>query len=222
MNIKLSPSLARMDLLNIEKQIKILNKYVFSYHVDLYDGIYVKQFGLTPPIMKEIRKITDHYLDAHVYFTDPFAYLDTLIDAGADYISIHSEKMVNEAYRAADHLHQKGKKIGTVLAPETPVDAILPYVECIDKVTVMTIYPGYAGARLIPQTVSKITELVRLRAEKGLSFLIDFDGAGDKEHVGLMKKAGTDLYVIGKQGLFALDDDLDRAAQLCLDYIEKA
>ena len=150
------------------------------------------------------------------------ANLKKKVDAGADYISIHSEKMVNEAYRAADHLHQKGKKIGTVLAPETPVDAILPYVECIDKVTVMTIYPGYAGARLIPQTVSKITELVQLRAEKGLSFLIDFDGAGDKEHIGLMKKAGTDLYVIGKQGLFALDDDLDRAAQLCLDYIEKA
>lgn len=222
MSIKLSPSLARMDLLNIEKQIKILNKYSFSYHIDLYDGVYVKQFGLTPPIMKEIRKITDCLLDAHVYFNDPFYYLDLLIECGADYISIHTDKLVNEAYRTADYLHDKGKKFGVVIAPETSIETIMPYIDVIDKITVMTIYPGYAGARYIPQTLQKIIDLKKLREKNNYHYLIDFDGASDPEHIKYFKEAGTDLYIIGKSGLFALDPDLDTAAKLCIEYIEKA
>lgn len=219
---RISPSLMCMDLLNIEKQIKILNEYVFSYHVDIIDGVYLKNFSFTPPFMKAIRTITDRRLDAHLMLIDPFYYLDEVMDSGADCVSIHSDQLVNEAFRTAKRLHDRNVDFGVVIAPSTPVEFILSYIDQVDKITVMTEEPGFAGGEFIPSTLDKIKRLVDIREEKGLEYLIEVDGVVNKDHYRQYKDAGVDVFIMGSRGLFSLDSDLEKAVTRALKDIDNA
>lgn len=222
MKYKISPSLMCMDLLNIESQIKILNKYVYSYHIDIIDGVYFKNFSFTPPFMKAIRTITDKKLDAHVMLIDPFYYLKNMVESGADCVSIHSEKLVNEAYRTSSFLHKNNKEFGVVLSPASGVLTLLPYINEIDKVTVMSEEPGFAGGDFIPSCLNKIEELVKIREKHHLNFLIEVDGVVNKDHFKEYKDAGVDIYIVGNRGLFSLDEDLEKAVNITLEQIDKA
>lgn len=222
MEYKISPSLMCMDLLNIEKQIKILNKYVYSYHVDIIDGVYFKNFSFTPPFMRAIRTITDKKLDAHVMLIDPFYYLEEMVESGADCVSIHSEKLINEAFRTAKFLHDRNKDFGVVLSPEAKASDLEKYIEKVDKVTVMSEEPGFAGGEFIPGSLDTIKELVKIREEKKLNFLIEVDGVVNKDHFREYKDAGVDIYIVGNRGLFSLDDDLEKAVNITLEQIAKA
>jgi len=222
MKYRISPSLMCMDLLNIEKQIKILDNYVYSYHIDIIDGVYFKNFSFTPPFMKAIRKITNKKLDAHVMLIDPFYYLEEMIESGADCVSIHSEKLVNEAFRTSSFLHSKNKQFGVVLAPSVPISVLMPYISEVDKVTVMTEDPGFGGGDFIPSTLNKISELVKVRDKYGLNFLIEVDGVVNKDHFKEYKDLGVDIYIVGNRGLFNLNEDLETAVKITLKQIEEA
>ena len=222
MKYKISPSLMCMDLLNIESQIKILDPYVYSYHVDIIDGVYFKNFSFTPPFMKAVRKVTSAKLDAHVMLVDPFYYLEEMVDCGADCVNIHSEKLINEAFRTSKFLHERNKEFGVVLCPEVCAETLLPYISEVDKITVMTEEPGFAGGDFIPGTLDKIKKLVKIRKERDLNFLIEVDGVVNKEHFREYKEAGVDVYIVGNRGLFSLHEDLDTAVKMTLKQIEEA
>lgn len=222
MEYKISPSVMCMDLLNIEKQMKILNKYVYSYHIDIIDGVYFKNFSFTPPFMKAMRKVTDKRLDAHVMLTDPFYYLDEMIESGADCVSIHSEQLINESFRTAKFLHEKNKYFGVVLSPSVSVENLMMYIDQVDKITVMSEEPGFAGGDFIPSSIEKIRQLYDIRKEKNLNFMIEVDGVVNKEHFREYKDAGVDIYIVGSRGLFSLDDNLEKAVNMTLEQIAKA
>ena len=211
-----------MDLLNIEDQIRTLDPYVFSYHVDIIDGMYFRNFSFTPPFMKAISRISGTRLDAHLMLVDPFYYLDEMIESGAGCVSIHSEQLVNEAFRTSKKLHDAGVDFGVVVAPSTPAESILEYIGEIDKVTVMTEEPGFAGGDFIPSTLEKIRKLVKIRKERNLKFLIEVDGVVNRDHFREYKDAGVDIYILGSRGLFSLSDDLEEAVKKALDDIESA
>lgn len=221
-DIKISPSLMCMDLLNIEKQIRILDRYSYSYHVDIIDGVYFRNFSFTPPFMKAISRVTKRRLDAHLMLVDPFIYLEEMVESGAGLVSIHSEQLVNEAFRTADYLHERNVGFGVVVSPATPAGMIEPYIEELDKITVMTEEPGFAGGRFIPKTLEKIREFVRIREEKGLDYLIEVDGVVNRDHFREYKDAGVDIFILGSRGLFSLSDDLDEAAKTAIQDIENA
>lgn len=222
MEYKIAPSLMCMDLLNIEQQIKILNKYSYAYHVDIIDGVYFKNFSFTFPFVKAIRGITNKIIDSHLMLDDPIYYIDEALGCGSDYITLHSEKVVNDIYRVSEKIHGKGKKLGIVLAPSVSVDSILEYIEVVDKITILTMDPGYSGGVFVPKTVDKIAKLDKLRKENNFKYMIDFDGAPYKETFPLYKKAGVDIYTLGSRGLFNLDSDLDIACQKAIENIKNA
>ena len=176
MDYIISPSVMCMDLMNLGEQIKTLNKHVSMYHVDFIDGVYLKNFSITLPFIAAMRKITDAALDIHVMLTDPFYYLDDMIEAGSTYLSFHSEMLMNEAFRTAHYLHKHGRKLGVVLVPGAPIEMIYPYISHLDKITVMMVDPGFSGGIFVPEALDTVCKLKELRKEKGYHYIVEADG----------------------------------------------
>ncbi|MBE8863423.1 allulose-6-phosphate 3-epimerase, partial [Enterococcus faecium] len=97
---------------------------------------------------------------------------------------------------------------------ETPIEAIFPYIELVDKITIMTIDPGFAGQRFIESTLDKIVDLRQLREEKGYKYVIEMDGSSNRKSFKRIDAAGPDVYIVGRSGLFGLDDSIEKSWEI--------
>lgn len=154
--------------------------------------------------------------------TSPGDYIDELADCGADYITVHAETVQTEAFRVLGRIKAAGARPGAAICPATPLEAILPYLELLDLVVVMTVDIGYAGQKFIPQMMGKIRELDRIRREQNMDFLIETDGAIGKERYRQLHAAGVNAYVMGTSGLFQPGMDIESAAANMVREFAKA
>jgi D-allulose-6-phosphate 3-epimerase len=127
---------------------------------------------------------------------------------------MHAELLDGLAFRLIDQIHDAGLKAGVVLNPETPIEAIFPYIELVDKITIMTIDPGFAGQRFIESTLDKIVDLRKLREEKGYQYLIEMDGSSNRKSFKRIDAAGPDVYIVGRSGLFGLDESIEKSWEI--------
>lgn len=150
-----SPSLMCMDLTKFNEQITILNSRADMYHVDIMDGHFVKNITLSPFFISQLRTVTALPIDAHLMVEKPEDFIDMTAEAGADYISVHAETINRAAFRLIHKIKDHGAKVGIVLNPATPLEWISPYVHLIDKLTIMTVDPGFAGQPFIAEMTKK-------------------------------------------------------------------
>ncbi len=141
----------------------------------------------------------------------PASFIPALLDAGADAFSLHPETICREAFRVINMLRQAGKEVGMVLNPATPVESIQHYLHLLDKVTVMTVDPGYAGQPFIPEMLAKITQLHQLKETGSLRFLLEVDGSCNRNTYRALLGAGAQILVMGSSGLFRADMPLELA-----------
>ncbi|WP_426432859.1 D-allulose 6-phosphate 3-epimerase [Staphylococcus xylosus] len=210
-NAKFSPSLMTMDLDKFKDQITFLNKHVDSYHIDIMDGHFVPNITLSPWFIEQVKKISSVPISTHLMVTNPTQWLDQLIKIGSDYICVHAEVMNGIAYRLINQVHNAGLKFGVVLNPETKIDAITPYIDLVDKITIMTVDPGFAGEKFIDNTLEKIRELRVLRDINNFRYLIEMDGSSNKNTFEKIQKAGPDIYILGRSGLFGLNESIEES-----------
>lgn len=219
--VEFSPSLMTMDLDKFKEQITFLNDQVDSYHIDIMDGHYVRNISLSPWFIQEVRKISTLPLSAHLMVTEPAFWVQQLIDINCEWICMHAEVLDGLAFRLIDQIHDAGLKAGIVLNPETPVSVILPYIDRLDKVTIMTVDPGFAGQRFIEGALDKIVELRALREEYDYHYVIEMDGSSNRKSFKRIDEANPDIYIVGRSGLFGLDDDIAKAWSIMVaDYQE--
>ncbi|MDC0750441.1 D-allulose 6-phosphate 3-epimerase [Enterococcus innesii] len=219
--VEFSPSLMTMDLDKFKEQITFLNDQVDSYHIDIMDGHYVPNISLSPWFIQEVRKISTLPLSAHLMVTEPAFWVLQLIDINCEWICMHAEVLDGLAFRLIDQIHDAGLKAGIVLNPETPVSVILPYIDLLDKVTIMTVDPGFAGQRFIEGALDKIVELRELREEYDYHYVIEMDGSSNRKSFKRIDEANPDIYIVGRSGLFGLDDDIAKAWSIMVaDYQE--
>ena len=219
--VEFSPSLMTMDLDKFKEQITFLNDQVDSYHIDIMDGHYVPNISLSPWFIQEVRKISTLPLSAHLMVTEPAFWVQQLIDINCEWICMHAEVLDGLAFRLIDQIHDAGLKAGIVLNPETPVSVILPYIDRLDKVTIMTVDPGFAGQRFIEGALDKIVELRELREEYDYHYVIEMDGSSNRKSFKRIDEANPDIYIVGRSGLFGLDDDIAKAWSIMVaDYQE--
>lgn len=134
---------------------------------------------------------------------------------------MHAEVLDGLAFRLIDQIHNANLKTGIVLNPETPIESIFPYIELLDKITIMTVDPGFAGQRFIEGTLDKIVALRNLREEKGYRYVIEMDGSSNRNSFKRIDAAGPDIYIVGRSGLFGLDEDIEKAwRMMSRDYEE--
>lgn len=220
-NVVFSPSLMTMDLDKFSEQINFLNDHADSYHIDIMDGHFVPNITLSPWFIEEVRKISDLPISAHLMVTNQAQWVEKMIDLNVEWICMHAEALDGVAFRLIDQIHDAGLKAGIVLNPETPIDMIFPYIELLDKVTIMTVDPGFAGQRFIEKTLDKIVELRKIRDEERYNFVIEMDGSSNRKSFKRIDEAGPDIYIIGRSGLFGLSNDIAESwAIMKKDYEE--
>lgn len=220
-SIHISPSLMTMDLDQFKEQITFLNDHVDSFHIDIMDGHFVPNLSLSPWFIQQTRKLTNKEMSAHLMVTDPTFWVQQLIDIKCEFICMPAEQINGTAFRLIDQIHEAGLKAGVVLNPETPVSEILPYIDILDKVTIMTVDPGFAGQRFLVKMLDKITELRELREENSYQYLIEMDGSTNKEHWKVIHDVRPDIYVIGRSGLFNLTDNIESSWQQMIAEFEE-
>ena len=204
---QVSPSILASDMLNLGNEIKKIENSGAKYvHIDIMDGCFVPNISFGMPIISAVRKCTDLVLDVHAMIVQPQRYIEEFIKCGADIVTFHIEASNDEDIRASiDLIKSLGKKVGLSIKPKTPAEAVIPYVNDIDMVLVMTVEPGYGGQKLIPETIEKVRKLKAEIEKRGLNVEIQVDGGVNSENAPVLAEAGATILVAGSS-VFGAED----------------
>ena len=212
--ILISPSILAGDFSQLGKDIqKLENAGADMIHVDVMDGHFVPNITIGPPVIKSLRKYTDLPFDVHLMISPVHKYIEDFSKAGSDIITIHPEATEN-VKDSIDLIKSLGKKVGLSLNPDTPIDKIEKYLDQIDLVLVMTVYPGFGGQKFISKVLNKIKNLKTIKDENKFQFDIEVDGGINFENNKLAIEAGANILVSGTTIFKNNDGDIKKNIDL--------
>ena len=195
--IKISPSILSADFSKLGKEIQDLEKAKADLiHIDVMDGHFVPNITIGPEIIKKLRKYTSLPFDVHLMIAPVDNFIKNFADAGADIITIHPEA-TNNLSESIKKIKSYGKKAGVSLNPETTIDKVLPVLDIIDLVLVMSVNPGFGGQKFIQETLEKVKVLRKEIDIKKIKVEIEIDGGINFDNSKLAKKAGVNILVSG-------------------------
>ena len=193
----LSPSLLSADFWRTGEQLKELEDAGVKWlHVDVMDGDFVPSISFGMPVIKSLRAKSNLFFDVHMMVTEPVRYIDAMVDAGADMITVHVEAC-KHLHRTIQAIKAKGIKAGVVLNPGTPLNALDCILEDVDMVLLMTVNPGFGGQKYIPTMTAKIKALKEMIDARGLNIDIEVDGGATPDNVKMLLEAGANVIVEG-------------------------
>ena len=196
-SIKIAPSILSADFGQLGSEIKKLEKAgADMIHIDVMDGHFVPNLTVGPPVINTLRKYTKLPFDVHLMISPVHKYIKDYAEAGADIITIHPEATDN-LQESIEHIKKFGKKVGVSLNPNTQIDIIEKLLVEINLVLIMSVHPGFAGQKFIPNVLDKIKELKKIKDEKNLNFDIEVDGGINFDNSKLVIEAGANILVSG-------------------------
>lgn len=197
MTYKLSPSILAADISRLGEEIKAAQSAGADYiHIDVMDGVFVPNISFGTTVVRGIRDCVDLFFDVHLMIVNPIRHIERFAGVGADGITIHAEAC-EDLEATVDEILRCGAKAGVAISPDTELEAVLPVLDKLSMVLVMTVYPGYGGQKIINRTFPKITELRRVIAERGLDVDIEVDGGVNLDNVKEIMDAGANVFVAG-------------------------
>jgi ribulose-phosphate 3-epimerase len=165
-------------------------------HVDVMDGHFVPNLTVGVPVVKAVRKATSLPIDVHLMIENADLFLDSFLEAGADWVSVHLEALPH-LQRSVAHLRRRGARAGVALNPATPLSALEEILPELDYVLVMSVNPGFGGQSFIPSSLDKVRRLRGELSARGLAAQIEVDGGVDPSNVRELAQAGADVLVAG-------------------------
>ncbi|WP_238948551.1 ribulose phosphate epimerase [Clostridium sp. YIM B02569] len=220
--LMIAPSLGCCDMFKMEEQIKFIDEHADFLHMDVKDGNYVKTFGIGPDFLNYIKDKVKTPMDAHLMVKHPQNFLEMFANAGAEYITVHTDCVESDAFVTLNKIKSLGCKAGIAMNPASSLEAIRYYLPLLDKVTIMIVDAGYAGQKVIVQMYDKIRTLVKWREEMKLNFLIEADGSMNGDVYGPLYEAGTDVVVLGPPALWNKNPDIKKAWEIMEKEIKDA
>lgn len=196
----LSPSLICLDMCNLEREVKTLEKAgIKMLHVDILDGHFSPSMPLGLDTVRQLRAKTDMFFDCHVMVTEQDYFVDELLDIGVDQIVFHGETQPH-IDGMLNRIHAKGVKAGVALKPATPLSELEYVLDKCDTVLLMLINPGYAfvkGEKQVTYVDRKIRELRKMITDRGLKTKIEVDGRISPDNIRTYGKSDVDIFVTG-------------------------
>ena len=195
--IKISPSILSADFSKLGNEIQNLEKAEADLiHIDVMDGHFVPNITIGPEVISKLRKYTTLPFDVHLMISPVHNFIKNFADAGADIITIHPEA-TSDLVSSIKKIKSYNKKAGVSLNPKTSVNKVLPVLNLIDLVLVMSVNPGFGGQQFMKDTLEKVKVLRKEIDSKKLKAQIEIDGGINFENAKMAKEAGVDILVSG-------------------------
>jgi ribulose-phosphate 3-epimerase len=200
-----APSLLSADFAVLGREVATMESAGADlFHLDVMDGHFVPNLTFGPLVVAAVRRCTSLPLDAHLMMTRPDRHLEAFVRAGADAITVHVEADADPG-ATLDAIGALGVRRGLSLNPGTPLDAVLPWLDRVDLVLVMSVQPGAGGQSFQPAALDKVRGLAARRAATGLAFAVSIDGGVNAATAGDCRAAGADILVAGSYLFCAAD-----------------
>jgi ribulose-phosphate 3-epimerase len=180
-------------------------------HVDVMDGHFVPNVSIGPPVVKSLRPYSERFFDCHLMMSEPGRYLEAFKDAGANGCTVHVE--VGGTATLIDEARSLGLRVGLAANPDTPFAAVAPFLDDIDLLLLMTVYPGFGGQSFIGDVMGKVNEARREVDSNELALDIEVDGGIDVATAPIVVEAGANVLVAGS-AVFSRPDPLEAAHAL--------
>lgn len=201
----IAPSILSADFSQLGKEIEMLNRSSAEWiHVDVMDGVFVPNISFGFPIMSVLKKMATKPLDVHLMITHPEKYVERFVDAGAYSVGFHLEA-VDDPLPILGLIRKKGARTCLTINPDIEVERLVPYLEHVDMILLMSVFAGFGGQKFIESTYQKLEFIKAEISRRKLPVLIEIDGGVNKDNASKLFAAGADVLVAGSAVFNASD-----------------
>ncbi len=217
----LSPSLMCADVLNLEKELTVLDNLGVDYiHLDFMDNKFVPNITLDTGLIKATKSVISHMKrDIHIMAFEPQQYFDRMEIGEGDVVSVHYEACDDLSEIFAD-IRSRGASPFLAISPDTKPEVLTDFFDEIDGVLVMTVYPGFAGRPMVEGSFEKLAAVRRLIDESGKKLLLEVDGHVSWDYCKKMRDCGADIFVAGSSSIYQKGLDISEAVERMTEMVK--
>ncbi len=209
--LRVAPSILAADFGKLAAAVSEIDAETDWLHVDVMDGHFVPNVSIGPPVVQSLRGYSNKFFDCHLMMSEPGRYLEAFKKAGADGCTVHVE--VGGTAQLIQDARDLGLRVGLAANPDTPFEKVAPFLDDIDLLLLMTVFPGFGGQSFMSEVMPKVTEARREIERNALAVDLEVDGGIDQNTISVAVEAGANVFVAGS-AIFSRPEPLEAAHSL--------